>query len=221
MRSGPRLALARSEGHPLWKQVVQAGWTPVTYLCATLTPSAEPPLEGPWDAALVLSPAGARALRPHLPPGLPCLVTGPGTARALDGVPGQIILPGEARAEGLWAALQARFPSGGRFLLVRGERSRGFLDAQARDTPWKLSPWTSHREVPLRPQPPLPKVEAVLALSPLQAELLAPLSGDLLRFAWGERSAAAFARAGCPATAHCLPEPGALERLLRAYLTID
>ncbi|WP_005034440.1 uroporphyrinogen-III synthase [Holophaga foetida] len=211
-----RLALARPGDHPLSECVRAAGWTPVAYSCTTMSPTPEPPPPGPWDAVLILSPAGARAIRSQLPGGTPCLVTGAGTAEALKGWDLLPTLPAEPRAEGLWSELQARFPSGGAFLLVRGERSRAFLEAAAEGSPWHLTPWLSHGEIPLDPVPPLPSVEGVLALSPLQAEVLAPLSRDILRFAWGERSAQAFASVGFPATAWCQPSPSALEILLRS-----
>ena len=58
----------------------------------------------------------------------------------------------------------------------------------------------------------------MLALSPLQAEILAPLSKDLLRFAWGPRTADAFMLARRPAHGTCEPKPEALTPLLREYL---
>jgi uroporphyrinogen-III synthase len=143
------------------------------------------------------------------------LGTGEGTARALPGR--EFWMPTQPSAEGLWALLQERFPRGGDFLLVRGARSRGHLETVASGTAWRLHPWITHAECPLEPLPELPALEAVLALSPLQAELLAPLAARLLRFAWGERSAQAFAAAGHPAHGTCEPRGEALERMLRAH----
>ena len=121
---------------------------------------------------------------------MPCLVTGEATGRALAGH--EVLVSSEPKAEGLWETLRHHFPEGGDFLLVRGERSRGFLEEAAQGTAWRLHPWITHEEAPMNPVPPRPEVDAVLALSPLQAEVLAPLTGDILRFAWGERTAAAF-----------------------------
>jgi hypothetical protein len=64
----------------------------------------------------------------------------------------------------------------------------------------------------------LPKVEAVLALSPLQAEILAPITGEVLRFAWGDATRDAFSRCGAPAHAHCEPKPGLLWAMLAQHL---
>ena len=64
----------------------------------------------------------------------------------------------------------------------------------------------------------LPEVEAVLALSPMQAEILAPLAGKVQRFAWGEATAEAFAMAGAPAHAHCEPKPSLLWAMLAQHL---
>jgi len=212
---GPlKLALDRALDNPLCEAVRSAGWVPVPYACTQQLPTDEAPPGGPWDAVLVLSPAGARAILPFLTPGTPCLATGQGTAMALAG--DSILTPSRPSAEGLWELLRERFPRGGDFLLVRGERSRGYLEPQALGTPWKLTAWVSHREAPLAPPPALPDVDAVLALSPLQAEVLAPLAASILRFAWGQASAQAFALAGAPATAWCEPRREALEALLSA-----
>ncbi len=165
-------------------------------------------------AALVLSPAGARAA--SLPVGMPCLVTGEATGRALAGH--EVLVSSEPKAEGLWDTLRNHFPEGGDFLLVRGERSRGFLEEVAQGTLWRLHPWITHEEAPLHPVPKRPELDAVLALSPLQAEVMAPLTGDILRFAWGERTAAAFEAAGAPAHAVCECRTEDLGRILAAYL---
>jgi uroporphyrinogen-III synthase len=147
---------------------------------------------------------------------MPCLVTGEATSRALPGR--EVLVSPEPRAEGLWETLRAHFPSGGDFLLVRGERSRGFLEEIAQGTPWRLHPWITHQEAPLDPPPARPELDAVLALSPLQAETLAPLTGDVLRFAWGARAGEAFDAAGAPAHRVCEPRMEALGRILTSYL---
>jgi uroporphyrinogen-III synthase len=196
------------------RRIRLAGWVPAPFFCTAIVPRPEPPPPGPWDAVLILSPAGIEAIRPHLPNGTICFVTGPGTAEALTGSGLRPILPREPRAEGIWAELQARFPSGGSFLLVRGERSRAFLETAAESSPWRLTPWVSHEERPLEPLPPLPEVEGVLALSPLQAELMAPLSKGLLRLAWGQASFHAFASVRAPAAAWCEPTLEGLEAML-------
>ena len=71
-------------------------------------------------------------------------------------------------------------------MLARGERSREYLEVAAKDSAWCIHPWITHREAPRVPFPPLPEVDGVLAMSPLQAELLAPLAKNLKRFAWGD-----------------------------------
>jgi uroporphyrinogen-III synthase len=212
----PRLALARPAQHPLAETVRSAGWMPVPYaFTSSQRTGAVPPVPlDRVDALLVLSPSGAQAVAAALPAGLTCLVQGAGTAEALGREDLEILLPAEARAEALWELLQECFPGGGDFVLVRGERSREYLEAAARDSAWHLHPWITHTEVAREPFPPLPEVEAVLAMSPMQAELLAPLTGDVLRFAWGEATAAAFARAGTPAHAHCGPKPALLWAML-------
>jgi uroporphyrinogen-III synthase len=154
-----------------------------------------------------------------LPAGTICLVQGVGTADALGREDLQVELPTEARAEALWALLQARFPAGGEFILARGERSREFLEEAAKGTPWRLHPWVTHREAPRVPFPPLPEVAGVLAMSPLQAELLAPLTQHVQRFAWGEATAEAFARVGAPADAFCEPKPSLLWAMLAQQLS--
>jgi len=216
----PRLALARPAQHPLADVVRRAGWEPVPYLLTNAEPTGFPPPR-PWSelaAVLVLSPAGARAVASVLPDGARCLVQGAGTAEALGRRDLTVLLPAEARAEALWALLQATFPEGGDFLLVRGERSRGFLESAAQGTAWRLHPWVTHREAAAEPLPPLPLVAAVLALSPLQAELLGPLTLATQRFAWGQGTGEAFARMGAPAHATCPPKPDLLEALLIASL---
>ena len=217
----PRLALARPTAHPLADTVRKAGWRPVPYSFMSLkrTGAAPPMLLSRVDALLVLSPSGAQVAATALPAGMTCLVQGAGTADALGREDLNVQLPSEARAEALWELLKERFPEGGEFVLVRGERSREYLEAAARGSAWRIHPWVTHGEAAREPLPPLPKVEAVLALSPMQAEILAPLTGDVLRFAWGEATAEAFARAGVPVLAYCEPKPGLLWAMLAQHLS--
>jgi hypothetical protein len=147
-----------------------------------------------------------------------CLVQGAGTADALGRDDLEIELPSEARAEALWELMQSRFPDGGDFILARGERSREYLEVATRGTTWRIHPWVTHREVAKEPLPALPAVDGVLALSPLQAEILAPIALGVQRFAWGEATAVAFAKAGAPALAHCEPKPGLLWAMLAQHL---
>jgi len=216
----PRLALARPATHPLADTVRKAGWSPVPYSFTSLrvTGAAPPMLLSRVQAVLLLSPSGAKVAAPVLPPGMSCLVQGAGTGNALEREDLDIQLPSEARAEALWELLQKRFPQGGDFVLVRGERSREYLEVAARGSDWRIHPWVTHREAPREPFPPLPKVAGVLALSPLQAEILAPLAKHVTRFAWGEATAAAFAKAGAPAHAHCEPKPSLLWAMLAQHL---
>lgn len=209
-----RLGLARGPEEALSRSVRKAGWEPVFWAVTELRPVDVPPPIQKALAAIVLSPAGGRAAR--IPPGMPCLVTGEATGRAIEGR--EIIVSPEPRAEGLWETLRSRYPDGGDFLLVRGERSRGYLEEAASGTAWRLHPWITHHEAPMTPVPKRPELDAVLALSPLQAEVMAPLCPDLLRFAWGERTGAAFEAAGAPAHGVCEPRPEALGRILALYL---
>lgn len=216
----PRLALARPAQHPLADTVRKAGWKPVPYAFTSLMVTSAAPAV-PFDEArafLALSPSGAKVAAPALPAGMVCLVQGAGTADALGREDLEVHLPTEARAEALWELLQSRFPEGGDFVLARGERSREFLEVAARGSAWRIHPWVTHREVPKDPFPSLPEVEGVLALSPFQAELLAPLVAGVQRFAWGEATAEAFARAGVPAHAHCDPKPSLLWAMLAQHL---
>lgn len=209
-----RLGLARQPGDPLGRVAAGAGWEPVPLFLTEMAPTGAPlPLERP-DGILLLSPSGARV--PDLPEGVPCLVTGEGTAAALPGRP--VLVSPEPKAEGLWTLLRERFPAGGRFLLVRGERSRGYLEEVSAGTPWVLVSWVTHAEKAKDPLPPMPLLDAVLALSPLQAELLGPRSAALLRFAWGERTAEAFRAAGFPPHGSCLARPEALGCMLASYV---
>ena len=216
----PRLALARPAEHPLAGTVRKAGWKPIPYAFTRLQPSTLPPPR-PFSgiaAVLILSPSGAKVAAARLPAGTLCLVQGAGTSDALGREDLEVHLPSEARAEALWDLLQERFPGGGEFVLVRGERSREYLEEAAKGTSWRIHPWVTHREAPREPFPPLPRVDGVLAMSPLQAEILAPLTGDVLRFAWGEATAEAFAKAGAPAHAHCEPKPSLLWAMLAQHL---
>ena len=216
----PRLALARPAHHPLMEVVRKAGWQPVSY-APTILRATGSPLPLPWmqtQAVLILSPAGAKAAGMTLPAGTLCLVQGGGTADALERRDLEVLLPAEARAESLWDLLQERFPDGGDFVLARGERSRGFLETIAKDSPWRLHPWITHSESIRSPFPPLPEVEGVLAMSPLQAEVLAPLAAHLQRFAWGAGTAQAFLRCGAPAYAYCEPKPSLLWAMLAQHL---
>jgi len=216
-----RLALARPANHPLSDTVRKAGWEPIPYPFTRLQPSVLPPPIplASASAVVLLSPSGARVAASRLPAGTLCLVQGAGTAEALGREDLEILLPAEARAEALWDLLQERFPSGGGFVLARGERSREYLEEAARGTSWRIHPWITHREAPRVPFPPMPEVEGVLALSPLQAEILAPLSVNLLRFAWGEGTARAFAKAGTPVHGHCEPKPSLLWAMLAQHLS--
>ncbi len=211
-----RLALARAPEHPLCETVRTAGWEPLSHACTRTEATGAPPPEDPaeLDGAVFLSPAGVSCALPFLPELLPCLATGPGTAAVLEDEGLRVLLPEEPSAEGLMELVQERFPSGGRFLLVRAERGRGLLERISEGTPWSFVPWITHREAAIRPLPPLPPCEALLALSPLQAELLGPQAGPRLRLAWGRSAAAAFASVGYPALAFCEPRPDALVRML-------
>ncbi len=217
----PGLALARPGQHPLSDTVRQAGWLPVPYSFTRLQPSSLPPPRpfSSISAILILSPSGARVAVSKLPAGTICLVQGAGTADALGREDLTVQLPSDARAEALWGLLQTSFPEGGDFILARGERSREYLEEAAKGSPWRLHPWVTHREAARVPFPRLPDVTGVLALSPLQAELLAPLCQHVQRFAWGEATAEAFARAGAPAHAFCEPKPSLLWAMLAQQLT--
>lgn len=218
--SRPRLALARPAQHPLSETVHKAGWKPVPYPFTRLQESTMPPPRpfSSSSAILILSPSGARVAGSKLPAGTICLVQGAGTADVLGREDLVVHLPSEARAEALWDLLQTRFPEGGDFILVRGERSREYLEEAAKGSRWRLHPWVTHREAARVPFPALPNVAGVLAMSPLQAEILAPLSIHVQRFAWGEATAEAFARAGAPAHAHCEPKPSLLWAMLSQHL---
>jgi uroporphyrinogen-III synthase len=211
-----RLALPRPADHPLAQMAQAAGWTPVPFAVTRLVESqSEPPIDlQKADALLVLSPSGARAAAPQLPAGMTVLAQGLGTADALGRKDLDLHLAASPKAEAMWELLRQRFPGGGTFILVRGERSREYLEIVARESVWFLNPWITHREAPILPLPDLPAVEGVLAMSPLQAQILAGMAKRCLRFAWGKSCANAFERAGQPATAWCEPKPSAFHAML-------
>ena len=203
----------------------EAGWEPVYFPLSRIVPLGAPPPQALsfYEAIILPSHNAAWALRPWLEPREPTVLLAQGQG-TLDAIGSLDCLGVDARcapaptAEGIWELLQRDFPHGGGFLLARAERSRGYLEEVAEGTAWRIWPWITHREEPADPLPQLPPVEAVLALSPLQAEILGPLSGDLLRFGWGERTLFGFRKAGLEATATCEPRIEALKTLLRDHL---
>ena len=212
-----KLGLARPQGDPLCLAAGAAGWEPVPCFPTVMEPTGTPPPCGAPDGVLLLSPAAARFAL--LPLAVPCLVQGEATARALRegaGTQGRrVLVSAGPNAESLFARLQEAFPQGGAFLLARGERSREHLEKAAGGTPWRLLPWITHRERPSDPMPELAGLDAVLALSPLQAELLGPrFPGP--RLAWGQRTQRAFAQVGYPCSGWCEPDAAALKALLLA-----
>lgn len=211
-----RLALPRPADHPLSQMAHNAGWTPVPFgVTRLMEAQAEAPLDfSKADAVIILSPSGAKVASAQLPSGMTVLAQGLGTADALGRKDLNLQLASVAKAEALWELLRQRFPGGGSFVLVRGERSREYLEQAAKDSPWSIHPWITHREAPLLHIPDLPAVDAVLAMSPLQAQILAGMAKDCLRFAWGEATAQAFERVGQPATAWCEPKPLAFHTML-------
>lgn len=213
-----RLAISRPEHHPLAQAARDAGWHPVPYFPTHIQTTGNPPPVRVTraTAVLILSPAGAEAAAWWLPEGTTVLVTGDGTAAALDRPGLEIVAPEQPKAEALWDLLQTRYPEGGEFLLVRGHRSREALEKLASGTPWEIHTWITHAEVVSNPVPPLPPVDAVLALSPVQALALLEVDGGVKRFAWGESAARVFAEAGLPADAVCEPKAEALRALLEA-----
>lgn len=217
-----RLALARPGDHPLSRAIKEAGWEPVYYPLTRIVPLGAPPPQAMsfYAAVILLSPSAAWALRPWLAPGdAPVvLAQGQGTLEALEGAVAEARCAPVPTAEGIWDLLRSDFPAGGNFLLARAERSRGYLEETAQGTPWRIWPWITHREETADPLPPLPAVDGVLALSPLQAEILGALSGGLLRFGWGERTVYGFRKAGVEATATCEPRIESLKALLRQNL---
>jgi len=205
-----RVGLARAQDDAMSRAVQAAGWEPVPFHATVMEATQAPPPVDRAEAVVVLSPAAARMAL--IPEGMLCLAQGAATARALGDRP--LLTSAVPQAEGLFQLLKDRFPGGGNFLLARAERSREHLEEAAKGTPWVLHPWVTHRERVLDPLPELPPLDALLALSPLQAEVLGPLSGSLLRFAWGERTHRAFAQVGYPSQGWCEPELPALQRLL-------
>jgi uroporphyrinogen-III synthase len=176
-----------------------------------MEPTLAPPPVDHADGIILLSPGAAR--HALLPPGIPCLAQGEATARSLKDR--QVLVSASPKAEGLFDLLRETFPKGGTFLLARAERSREHLERAAAGTPWRLLPWVTHREKALDPPPDLAGLDALLALSPLQAEVLGPLFGGV-RLAWGQRTQRAFAQVGYPCQGWCEPDAGALTRLLLA-----
>ncbi len=212
-----KLGLARSPKHSLSLAVARSGWEPVFLPLTHAVESGDaPPFPiAEADALLVLSPAGAKAVADKVRPGQVVLLQGHGTFEALGAPEGAAQVAFSPRAEGLWELLRTRFPEGGRFLLVRGERSRGFLETVAAGTPWRIEAWITHREVAEAPLPSLEGLDGVLALSPLQAELLAAAPAALRRYAWGERTAEAFRATGQSVDGLCEPAAEALVSFLR------
>lgn len=212
-----KLGLARSPKHSLSLAVARSGWEPVFLPLTHAVESGDAPpfLIEEADALLVLSPAGAKAVADKVRPDQVVLLQGHGTFEALGAPAGAAQVAFSPRAEGLWELLRTRFPKGGRFLLVRGERSRGFLETVSAGTPWRIEAWITHREVAETPQPSCAGLDAVLALSPLQAELLKAAPPALRRYAWGERTAEAFAATGQTVQGLCEPSAEALVGFLR------
>jgi len=213
-----KLALGREPDNPLCSVVRESGWEPVSFFCTAISPTLDPP---PFPinrckAVAVLSPSGAEAVRNQLPTGTRVLVQGEGTLRPLLGRGLDISMSPFPVAESMWELIRKAIPIGGDILVVRGERSRGFLETIAVSTPWRIHPWISHREVILQPAPIVPSLDAALALSPIQASILARLlpRGTCRRFAWGKGAARAFKEAGAPAHATCIPSPEGLRQLL-------
>ncbi len=205
-----RVGLARDQDDAMSRAVRAAGWEPVPFHVTGMEATRAPaPLEHP-DAILVLSPSAARLAL--LPEGVLCLAQGAATARALEGH--DVVTSAVPQAEGLFQLLKERFPAGGQFLLARAERSREHLEEAAKGTDWVLHPWITHREGPLDPLPDPAGLDALLALSPLQAEVMGPLSGSMLRLAWGERTHQAWAQVGYPSHGWCEPRIPALQQLL-------
>jgi uroporphyrinogen-III synthase len=209
-----KLGLARDLGDKLCRVVAAAGWEPVPRLFTAMEPTLAQPPTGSPDGIILLSPAAARLAQ--LPPAVPCLAQGEATARALpEGR--KALVSATPQAEGLFELLKATFPQGGTFFLARAERSREHLEAAAAGTPWRLLPWITHREAAVDPFPSLDGLDAVLALSPFQAELLGPRFRGL-RLAWGQRTHRAFAQVGYPGSGWCEPGPAALTDLLTRFL---
>ena len=198
----------------------KAGWEPVDFPLTRIVSNGAPPPQplSTYQGVVLPSPGAAWAVRPWLEPGAMLLVQGQGTLDALGEAASAIKMAPTPTAEGIWELLQREFPAGGNFLLARAERSRGYLEDVSTGSPWKLWPWVTHHEEAVDPLPTLPAVDAVLALSPMQAELLGRLSANLLRFGWGERTTFGYRKAGLEPTAICEPKLEALTSLLRQHL---
>ncbi len=217
-----KLALARPLDHPLCRAVAEAGWEPVPYYITTqeFTHATPPMALDAISALLVLSPAAAQAVKVWVTKTMDVVVQGEGTEQTLECEfldSGHLRRPRLATAESLWDLLQQAYPEGGDFVLARGERSRQYIEAAAKNSAWRIHPWITHREVPTKPEPTLPGTDALLALSPLQAEYMAGVPGNLLRFAWGERAAKAFQASGVEVHGVCEPKKDALIHLLRTF----
>ena len=217
-----KLALARPLDHPLCRAVAEAGWEPVTYYITTqeFTHATPPMALDAISALLVLSPAAAQAVKVWVTKTMDVVVQGEGTEQTLECEfldSGHLRRPRLATAESLWDLLRQAYPEGGDFVLARGERSRQYIEAAAKNSAWRIHPWITHREVPTKPEPTLPGTDALLALSPLQAEYMAGVPGNLLRFAWGERAAKAFQASGVEVHGVCEPKKDALIHLLRTF----
>lgn len=217
-----KLALARPLDHPLSRAVAEAGWEPVPYYITNQEfTHATPPMGlDAVSALLVLSPAAAQAVKVWVTKSMDVVVQGEGTEQNLGPDfmgSGRIRRPRQATAESLWDMLRQAYPEGGEFVLARGERSRQYIEATAKGSAWRIHPWITHREVPTKPDPTLPNVDALLALSPLQAEYMAGIPGDLLRFAWGDRAGKAFEASGVEVHGVCEPKKESLIHLLRTF----
>jgi hypothetical protein len=217
-----KLALARPLDHPLCRAVAEAGWEPVPfYITSQEFTHATPPAELDTIAALlVLSPAAAQAVKVWVTKAMDVVVQGEGTEHTLGhefADSSRIRRPQQATAESLWEMLITAYSNGGDFVLARGERSRQHIEAVAKGTAWHIHPWITHREVPTKPKPTLPNVDAILALSPLQAESMAGFPGEVLHFAWGDRSAKAFKASGVEVHGVCEPNKDSLVHLLRTF----
>ena len=215
-----RIAIARPKDHPLALVAREAGWEPLHYPVTRNVPNGAPP-PVPMNAVhglVLLSPTGAKAVKPWLSPYTTILVDSLRTAEALGTAFTHLHVAEEETPESLWDLIQETYPGGGELLMVRAERSRGFLEDASRGSSWHLRPWVTHREVPADPMPELPPVDAVLALSPLQAELLAPRSAGLRCFAWEQATAKAFEAAGLPVDGCCEPRLDALRELLAGHV---
>ncbi len=217
-----KLALARPLDHPLCRAVAEASWEPVPYYITSqeFTHATPPMALDTVSALLVLSPAAAQAVKVWVTKSMDVVVQGEGTEQNLGcefADFGHIRRPRQATAESLWDMLVQAYPEGGDFVLARGERSRQHIEAVAKGTAWHIHPWITHREVPTKPEPTLPSVDALLALSPLQAEHMAGISGNLLHFAWGDRAAKAFEASGIGVDGVCEPKKDSLIHMLRTF----